>query len=235
MSNRDRRTAGEPTTPDAGHDAPRRRQRRSADDVDVVVLDAAAEILREAGVVGCTIEAVSRRSGVGKPSIYRRWPHRTALAIDAFARRMAIDVPYTDTGDARRDLTEAFVAIVDQYTGADGRIFRELLAAAVLEPNGAQLMRERFFLYRRERLLAIWQQGVRRGQLDPDVDPHDGIDLVFGAGIFRLLIGHQPITTEASRRLAQTVFRCPPAHAPDDQEPHRPKGAPNASIHGPLS
>lgn len=38
---------------------------------------------------------------------------------------------------------------------------------------------------------------------------HDGIDLVFGAGIFRLLICHQPITTADSRRLAQTVFRCP--------------------------
>jgi hypothetical protein len=133
---------------------------------------------------------------------------------------MAIDVPYTDTGDACRDLTEAFVAITDQYTGTDGRIFGELLAAAVLEPDGAQLLQERFFLYRRERLLGIWQQGVRRGQLDPDVDPHDGIDLIFGAGVFRLLLGHQPIGSEHSRRLAQAALGGIAARTPNDQQRH---------------
>jgi len=167
-------------------------------------------------VAGCTIDAVSRRSGVGKPSIYRRWPHRTAMAIDAFARRMAIDVPITDTGDAPGDLTAAFVAITEQYAGADGRVFRELLAAAVLEPDGAQLMREKFFHDRRERLLALWRQGVDNGQLDAGVDPQDGIDLLFGAGIFRLLIGHQPLGAEDGRRLAHTVLVRPAAH-PGDQ------------------
>lgn len=176
------------------------------------MLDAAVEILREAGVAGCTIEAVSRRSGVAKPSIYRRWPHRTALAIDAFARRMAIDVPYIESGDAREDLTQALVAITNQYTTVDGRIFRELLAAAALEPDGAQLLHERFFLYRRERLLAIWRQGIQRGQLDPDVDPEDGIDLLFGASVFRILLGHQPISGDRSRRLAQAAIGGIAAH-----------------------
>lgn len=232
MSTRDRPTPDEHTTLDPGQDSASPRQRRRADDVDIDVLDAAAELLREAGVGGCTIEAVSRRSGIGKPSIYRRWPHRTALAIDAFARRMAIDVPITDSGDARADLTQAFVAITEQYTGADGRIFRELLAAAVLEPNGAQLMQEKFFLYRRERLLGIWLQGVRRGQLDTNVDPHDGIDLIFGAGIFRLLIGHQPLTSAHSRRLAETVLGHVPANfSRADQEPRQTKGVPDAPGH----
>lgn len=181
-------------------------RRRSAAEVDVVVLDTAAELLRETGVAGCTIEAVSRRSGIGKPSIYRRWPHRTTLAVDAFARRIAIDVPVIDTGDARADLTAAFVAIAEQYRGADGYVFTELLAAAVLEPGAAQLMRDHFFLYRRERLFSIWREGVHRGQLDANVDPEDVLDLIFGAGIFRLLVGHQPIDATNARRLAKTVL-----------------------------
>lgn len=45
-------------------------------------------------------------------------------------------------------------------------------------------MREHFCLYRREQLLAIWNQGVERGQLDENLDPQDGLDLIFGAGIF---------------------------------------------------
>jgi len=184
----------------------RQRVRRSNAEIEVSVLDSAAELLREAGVAACTIEAVSQRSGVGKPAIYRRWPHRTALAVDAFARRLAVDVPITDTGDARADLTQAFVAIADQYAGTDGRVFRQLLAAAVLEPEAATLMRDHFFLYRRERLLAIWRNGIDRGQLGTDVEPQDGLDLIFGAGVFRLLVGHQTITPDDARRLATAVL-----------------------------
>ena len=152
----------------------------------------------------------------------RRGPQRGRSSQDSLLnwRRMAIDVSYTDSGDARNDLTQAFVSITDQYTGVDGRIFRELLAAAVLEPEGAQLMREKFFLYRRESLLAIWQQGVCRGQLSPDVDPEDGIDLIFGAGVFRILLGQHPIGGEHSRRLAQAALGGIASHAPSGQQTH---------------
>jgi AcrR family transcriptional regulator len=188
--------------------------RRRTNEIEALVLDAAAELLREAGVAGCTIEAVSQRSGIGKPAIYRRWPHRSALAVDAFARRLAVEVPIDDTGDAREDLTRAFAAVAEQYCGPDGLVFRELLAAAVAQPDAARLMREHFFSYRRERLLAIWRAGVARGQLDDDLDPEDGLDLIFGAGIFRLLIGHQPIGADDARRLAHAVLD---PHAPRDQ------------------
>jgi AcrR family transcriptional regulator len=195
-----------PTAGDAVPSRPQRLRRLRGAEVDVVVLDAAAEILRESGVAGCTIEAVNQRSGIGKPAIYRRWPHRTAMAIDAFARRIAIDVPITDTGDARADLIRAFVAITEQYAGSDGNVYSQLLAAAALEPGAAQLMRERFFTHRRDKLLAIWRQGRDRGQLGTHLDPEDGIDLIFGAGIFRLLVGHQPTGADDARRLAETVL-----------------------------
>jgi AcrR family transcriptional regulator len=207
-----------PTAAAAAASQPQRLRRLRGAEVEVVVLDAAAEILRESGVAGCTIEAVSQRSGIGKPAIYRRWPHRTAMAIDAFARRIAIDVPITDTGDARADLIRAFVAITGQYAGSDGNVYGQLLAAAALEPVAAQLMRERFFTHRRDKLLAIWRQGCDRGQFGIHLDPEDGIDLIFGAGIFRLLVGHQPISPDDARRLAEAVLD---AAAPRPDTPRR--------------
>ncbi len=171
------------------------------------VLDAAAQLLAEGGVNACSIEAVSRRSGVGKPAIYRRWPHRTALAIDAFARHLARDAPLLDTGHAAQDLTEAFVRLSELYSGTDGAVFTQLLAAAVLEPGAADLMRRRFFTPRRDHLLILWQRGVAAGQLRPDVDPDDAIDALFGAGVLRLLTGQRPVTAEDADQLARTVLR----------------------------
>jgi AcrR family transcriptional regulator len=70
------------------------------------VIAATTALLREGGLPSVTIEAISARSGVGKPTIYRYWPNKLAVAIDAFADQMANEVPPADLGDARSDLTE---------------------------------------------------------------------------------------------------------------------------------
>lgn len=188
--------------------------------IEPAVLDAAAGLLREKGVGGCSIEAVSRRSGVGKPAIYRRWPHRTALAIDAFSQHLSVEVPLVDTGDAPQDLVDAFVRLAEHYRGPDGAVFVALLAAAVLEPGAAQLLQARLFAGRREGLTALWRRGVDRGQLRADIAPDDAIDLIFGAGIFRLLLGHAPMDPPAARQLAQTVLGgLVDHHAPTRERP----------------
>jgi AcrR family transcriptional regulator len=192
--------------PSALSDVRRAPGRPKNEGIETALLDAAAGLLRENGFGGCSIEAVSRRSGIGKPAIYRRWPNRTALAIDAFARVMATEVPLIETGDAAQDLVDDFVRLAEHYSGPDGRLYVELIASAVLEPGAAQLLYDRFFAQRRRELVALWRRGVDCGQFRADVDPDDAIDLIFGAGIFRLLIGHAPMDTQAARRLAETAL-----------------------------
>jgi len=190
--------------PPGGAGRPPGRPRKP--ELQAAVLDAAAALLTEGGVAACSIDAVSRRSGIGKPAIYRRWPHRTALAIEAFARHLARGAPLLDTGHAEEDLTEAFVRLADLYRGPDGAVFAQLLAAAVLEPGAAVLLRERFFTPRRDHLRILWEHGVRAGQLNSDVDPADAIDALFGGGVLRLLTGGGALDPAAARRLARTVL-----------------------------
>lgn len=174
---------------------------------EVRVLESANELLLEGGVAACTIEAVSRRSGVSKPTIYRRWPHRTALAIDAFAARIGAQVPLAETGDAAADLVQAVARLAEQYQGRDGVVFAELIAAAVLEPGTAELLNDRFFAPRRAALRALYADGVRRGQLDPHADPDAMIDLLFGPLTFRLLLGHGPTDARSAVQLARAALR----------------------------
>ncbi|MFJ4654084.1 TetR/AcrR family transcriptional regulator [Nocardia sp. NPDC088792] len=174
---------------------------------EVRVLDSASELLLEGGVAACTVEAVSRRSGVSKPTIYRRWPHRTALAIDAFAARIDQQAPLVETGDAAEDLVQAVARLAEQYQGRDGVVFAELIAAAVLEPGTAELLNDHFFAPRRAALRALWAQGVSRGQLDPHADADAMIDLLFGPTTFRLLLGHGPTDAPAAVQLARAALR----------------------------
>lgn len=71
--------------------------------IDAYVLDATRALLEEVGFARTTISEISKRSGVHPPAIYRRWPSRTALIVDAaFADLATVDV--TPSGDLRRDL-----------------------------------------------------------------------------------------------------------------------------------
>lgn len=184
---------------------PRGRPRNTS--LEVTVLDAATELLLEAGVAACTVEAVSKRSGVSKPTIYRRWPQRTALAIEAFAARIDRQVRLAETDDTAEDLVQAVVGLAEQYQGRDGKVFAELIAAAVLEPGTAALLNSRFFAPRREALRALWGRGVDRDQLDPNVDPDVVIDLLFGPATFRLLLGHQTVDPPSAELLARAAMR----------------------------
>jgi len=174
---------------------------------EVRALESASELLLEGGVAACTVEAVSRRSGVSKPTIYRRWPHRTALAIDAFAARIDQQVPLAETGDAAEDLVQAVGRLAEQYQGRDGVVFAELIAAAVLEPGTAELLNDRFFAPRRAALRTLWAEGASRGQLDRHADPDAMIDLLFGPVTFRLLLGHGPTDAHSAVQLARAALR----------------------------
>lgn len=180
------------------------------------VLEAAAQLLLDGGVAACTIEAVSKRSGVSKPTMYRRWPNRSVLAVDAFAARIARQVPLTETGDATADLIAAVSAIAEQYCGRDGRIFVELLAAAVLEPGTADLLNDRFFAPRRAAIRAVWKRGVDSGQLDPRVDGDLMVDLLVGPTAFRMILGRQ-IDHQTTQQLARAALRGLTTASLDDQ------------------
>ena len=183
------------------------RGRPRARENEVRALESAHELLLENGVAACTVEAVSRRSGVSKPTIYRRWPHRTALAIDAFAAHINQQAPLAETGDAAEDLVQAVARLAEQYQGRDGVVFAQLIAAAVLEPGAAELLNDRFFAPRRAALRELWAEGVGRGQLDPHVDADVMIDLLFGPEAFRLLLGHGPTDAGSAVDLARAALR----------------------------
>src|SRR5687768_8747678 len=78
------------------------------------ILDAARQALFTAGYAGLAIDEVAQRAGVAKTTLYRRWPTKDHLAIAVYADMLDRDVPVTDTGDVRADLT----AYLQQIAGA---------------------------------------------------------------------------------------------------------------------
>jgi AcrR family transcriptional regulator len=170
------------------------------------VVAATAALLREGGLPAVTIDTVSARSGVSKPTIYRYWPNRTALAIDVFGEQMTLDVPIADTGDARGDLTEQVRLVARYYNTQAGTVISQLIGACTTDPEARERLRDRFFEGRRTQTRVLWQRAVERGQARQDIDADSVIDILFAPIIFRLLVGHASIDPDALAAIADAAL-----------------------------
>lgn len=170
------------------------------------MLDAAAQLLWDGGLAAVTMDAVATAARVGKPTIYRRWPNRTVLAIDAFAERMEAEVPQADTGDIRADLAEQVARVARFYRSHAGQIFAQLLGEVTRDPIAANRLRERFYKPRRAAMSHLWQRAVASGEGRPDIDADTAIDALFGGIVFRLIVGHAGIGPKQVEALTKAAL-----------------------------
>ncbi|MDN3353794.1 TetR/AcrR family transcriptional regulator [Actinomadura sp. DC4] len=172
---------------------PARAPRRSARAHDAV-LAAAVALLEEGGLAHATVDAISTRSGVSKATIYKHWPNRTAVAAEAFGRRMAGAAALPDTGSARGDLTEQVRRTSEFLASGAGRVFGQLLAATVGDPGAAAYLRDHFLTGRRAASAELWGRAMARGEVRESVDAETATDLLLGPLVYRLVGGHAPLT-----------------------------------------
>src|SRR6202161_1004135 len=100
---------------------PRSKEHRDA------VLKAAMELMREDDLRRASVDRISARSGVSKATIYKWWPNRTAVAIDAFLHQMMSDAPVPDTGSAAEDFRLTLRGMMGFYTSPPGAILGQLV------------------------------------------------------------------------------------------------------------
>ncbi|MFD7082823.1 TetR/AcrR family transcriptional regulator [Streptomyces sp. NPDC059918] len=198
-------------SPDAKAPDPARRSDRSRR----AILDAALALVCEVGYNKLTIEAIAARAGVGKQTIYRWWPSKAAVLLDA-SLALADDAKaeveggwtgFPDTGDLAADLKLVLRATVDQFN--DGRYeapMRALTAAGATDPDLSarfteQLLKPQLALYE-ERLRAAREAGG----LAPDVDLPLTVEMLVGPLTYRWLMGTAPLTHAFADELVDRVL-----------------------------
>ena len=169
---------------------PRRRGAARTNELLQVTLDLAAEV----GYAGLTIEAVARRAGVGKHTIYRRWPSKAALLLDALSRVWTTDLDYHDTGDVRADLREQFLRSAPALsTPPIGPVYRALIAEAQSDPARRATLHERFLLTVERHTLDRITRAQHAGELVADVDLEFAAEVLCGTLYYRSLLSTRVI------------------------------------------
>ena len=173
--------------------APRGRPRSA--EADRAILTATADLLAERGLAAMSIEEVAARAGVGKTTIYRRWPSKGLLALDAFVISFRAEQPQPDTGTLRGDMLSALHAWVRAVTQtAMGPMLTGLIAEAQHDPELRGAWRDRVLEPMRTQHRVMLDRAIERGEIPATVDRDVVLDLFFGAAEHRLLLGHLPMT-----------------------------------------
>lgn len=187
--------------PQASRGRPRSEQARAA------VLRATSELIREVGLRAMTTEEIAARSGASKATIYKWWPNKYAVAVEAFLSQMAVESADPDTGSAREDFRLALRGLIHFYTSENGRAFAQLVGEAQFDPKIDTELRDHLVGSRRELVRAIWDRGVARGELRAEVDPEVAIDLIFGPAMYRLVASHAPLDDTAADAIVDAAMR----------------------------
>ncbi|SHG35780.1 TetR/AcrR family transcriptional regulator [Streptoalloteichus hindustanus] len=165
-----------------------RRGRPRSTAVDWAVEQATLDLLASAGYHGLTIEAVAARAGVGRPTVYRRWPTKDDLVVDVLSRAVPV-MADPDTGDALRDLEVLAAGVLERLVAAGvGPVVLAVLGAAIDRPELASRLAERYLSPRLGVLSEVITRGVRAGQIRDDLDVEVVRDLVLGPLVYRVLL-----------------------------------------------
>jgi len=189
-------------TVSSGSGAPRRGRPRDAQ-AEQAILQATVELLSEVGFNQLSIEAVAARAGVGKPTIYRRWPSKPELVLDA-VERLAPPFPTADTGDPLTDLRQIVPELIVGLTSSP--VARATIALA----GDAEMTRrlgEQYLWPRRAGIAVILHRAIAAGELRADVDVEMAIDLMLGASVYRWLVTAQPVDADTARRVVDAVWQ----------------------------
>ena len=180
---------------------------RSAD-ADRAILRAAVDLLAEEGYAGVTMEGVAAKAGVGKATVYRRWPSKSALVVDAVTACRESGWPAPDTGSAREDLLAFVREFRDHLRTSDaGRVLPALVVELAHHPELAAAFREGFVQARRARVLEAVRRGVERGEVRAGVDPELVADAVVAVPQHRFLVTGMEIDDDLPERLLDMVWR----------------------------
>jgi AcrR family transcriptional regulator len=187
--------------------APRPRGRPRSEVARQAILEAARALLAEGGPGAITMEAVATRAGVGKPTVYRWWPDRHAVAMAALMEDDQVDPVAARRRSAILALRDQLRAIAQRFATATGRHVTSMIAASDRDSELSKAFRNHFVLARRAEGKGLLARAIADQELRADLDIEVALDLLYGPLFFRLLLGHAPLDEAFTDQVLAEVLR----------------------------
>jgi AcrR family transcriptional regulator len=153
------------------------------------ILKAALQLVTKRGFRAVTVDQIAAEAGVGKMTLYRRWPSKAALVMDSLMALIGSETDFPEAATAIESLRRQLDLQVAFFHSARGNLIRSLVAEAQSDTELSAAFRDRWLHPRREGVRQILQAAIKEGSLRRDIDIDAAIDLLYGSLYYRLLLG----------------------------------------------
>ncbi len=170
------------------------------------ILRSTLKLLEHTGFPDLSIEAIAADAGVGKATVYRWWPNKGALVVDAFASSSEDELHFPDTGSVQRDMSLQMNQFLGILRTRRGRTVAAMLGAGQSDPELLESFRERFLRKRRQEAYQTLRRGIERGELPRSLDLDLVLDVLYGAIYMRFLIRHDELSEAYINEVCRLVL-----------------------------
>ncbi|MFG2847125.1 TetR/AcrR family transcriptional regulator [Kitasatospora sp. NPDC048296] len=174
-------------------------------------MESTLKLLEERGYASMTIEQVAAEAQVGKATVYRSWPNKAALVLDAVRGRLP-DVPTAETGNSREEMLSVAKQALAGFFGSPEvqAMLPALVADTVRNPELRRRLREEIIEPRKARSRAVLERAISRGDLPPDTDISLVLEMWAGAMMFRSVYFEDSFDDSVLSRLVDATISSPP-------------------------
>ncbi len=170
------------------------------------ILRSTVKLLRKGGFADLSIEAIAADAGVGKATVYRWWPSKGALVVDAFASSTEGELHFPDSGSVYRDMAHQMIKFLGVLRSPRGCIVRAIIGAGQSDRELLDEFRKRLLRPRRQEAYATLRRGIERGELPRDLDLDLVLDTLYGAIYMRFLIRHDELSEDYIEEVCRLVL-----------------------------
>ena len=164
--------------------------RPRSDEARQAILASTLELLKKTGYETLSIEGIAAHAGVGKATVYRWWPNKAALVIDAFLTWVEPELHFPTADSVSEQLHLQMSRLIRLMRGEFGTVLSAIIGAGQSEPEVLEAIRKRWLEPRRAEARSIIQQAQARGEVRDDIPADTILDILYAPLYFRLLIGH---------------------------------------------
>ena len=159
----------------------------------LALLEAAYSLMKEHPVSAISTQQVANMAGVSTATVYRWWPTKESLLLEAFLHVKEREMPMREDGSPLERMREHAISAGKFFEGENGRVAARILMAIQDDKSLREAFTEQLYLPQSSRMMKVARQAVEAGELPPATDLKLFLDMLFGSCLVRLLMRHESV------------------------------------------
>ena len=163
------------------------------------ILNATNKLLLQTSVQELSIEAIAKKAKVGKTTIYRWWPNKTAVVMDALANQPGMQTPLPTASSHKEAVLMQLDKLIRLVDSNNGRTIAQLFSEAQASEASLEIFKDNLLEPLMDAILYSIEEGQKLGEFRKDITPTLAVDILCGPIFFRLM-AHPDDLTETFRK-----------------------------------